>query len=73
MTAIVEFLEYISELFKSAADFIVNYITNVIKFFAAIPEAIEILNGCIAWLQTYVIPFAMWFLAVSVIVIIIRR
>ena len=45
MTAIVEFLEYISELFKSAADFIVYYITNVIKFFAAIPEAIEILNG----------------------------
>ena len=28
MTAIVEFLEYISELFKSAADFIVNYITR---------------------------------------------
>lgn len=73
MTAIVEFFEYISELFKSAADFFVNYITNVIKFFAAIPEAIEILNGCIAWLPTYVIPFAMCFLAVSVIVVVIRR
>ena len=69
----LELIRYITEFIKSIADFIVNYFTNVIRFFAAIPEAIEILNGCIAWLPTYVIPFAMWFLAVSVIVILIRR
>lgn len=73
MTAIVEFLEYISEIFKSIADLLVNYFVNVFKFFTTIPKAIEILNGCIAWLPTYVIPFAMWFLAVSVIVLLIRR
>ena len=48
MTAIVEFLEYISEIFKSIADFLVNYFVNVFKFFTTIPKAIEILNGCIA-------------------------
>ena len=73
MQAIVEFIEYISEFFKSVGDFIVNYFKNVLKFFAAIPETIEILNSCIAWLPTYVYPFAMWFIVVSVIFIIIRR
>lgn len=73
MKFIVSIIEYISEFLKSVADFVVNYFKNVLKFFAAIPETIQIMNSCVAWLPTYVIPFAMWFIAVSVLFLIIRR
>lgn len=73
MTAIVEFLKYIIDTLSSCVDFIVNYFSQVFKFWSAIPEVVNIISSCIAWLPDYVIPFAMWFLAIAGIMIIIRR
>ena len=73
MKFIVSVIEYISEFLKSIADFVVNYFKNIIKFFTAIPEVIEIMNSCVAWLPTYVVTFALEFIAVSILFLIIRR
>lgn len=73
MESIINFFQWIADLFQTLFDFVVNFISSILGFFKILPTVITFVTASIGYLPSTVIIFATTAVTVAIVLLVLGR
>lgn len=73
MSSIIDFFQWIADLFQTLFDFVINFIGSILDFFKMIPVIMTFITSSIGYLPSVVMAFAGITVAIAVLLLVLGR
>lgn len=73
MSSIIDFFQWIADLFQTLFDFVINFIGSILDFFKLIPVIMTFITSSIGYLPSVVMAFAGITVAIAVLLLVLGR